>query len=78
MWHSHFATSFLRLDPLEFDEYTRDEVARAHGAAGRYVLNFLNGTLKGERDGFAYLMNKPEQTGMPPHGVYSQFFPAQR
>lgn len=53
-------------------------MARAHGAAGRYVLNFLNGTLKGERDGFAYLMNKPEQTGMPPHGVYSQFFPAQR
>lgn len=78
MEHSHFATSFLRLDPLEFDEYTRDEVARAHGAAGRYVLNFLNGTLKGERDGFAYLMKKPEQAGMPAHSVYSQFFPAQR
>lgn len=78
MEHSHFATSFLRLDPLEFDEYTRDEVARAHGAAGRYVLNFLNGTLKGEGEGFAYLMKKPEQTGMPPHSVYSQFIPAQR
>jgi dienelactone hydrolase len=78
MEHPHFATSFLRLDPLEFDEYTRDEVARSHAASGRYVLNFLNGVLKGEPEGLAYLMKKPAQTGMPPHSVHSQLFPAQR
>lgn len=78
MEHPHFATAFLRLDPLEFDEYTRDEVARSHAAGGRYVLNFLNGVLKGEPEGLAYLMKKPEQTGMPHHSSYSQFFPARR
>lgn len=78
MEHPHFATSFLRLDPLEFDEYTRDEVARSHAASGRYVLNFLNGVLRGEPEGLAYLMKRPEQIGMPPHSTYSRFFPAQR
>lgn len=78
MEHAHFATSFLRLDPLEFDEYTRAEVAQSHAASGRYVLNFLNGTLKGEPEGLAYLMKQPEQVGMPRHSVRSQLFPAQR
>ena len=78
MEHPHFATAFLRLDPLELDEYTRDEVARSHAASGRYVLNFLNGVLKGEPEGLAYLTKKPEQIGMPRHSSYSQLFPAQR
>jgi len=78
MEHAHFGASFLRLDPLVFDEYTRDEVAQSHGAVGRYVLNFLDGALKGRRAGFDYLLKKPEQVGMPRHSVRSQLFPAQR
>ena len=78
MEHSHFATSYLRLDPLEFNEYSLEEVAQGHGQVGRYVLNFLNGTMKGERSGLEYLMQKPEKTGAPAHSAYSQFFPAQK
>lgn len=68
--------SFLRLDALNFGDYTRDEVAQSYAPGARHVLNFLNGALKGERDGFDYLLNKPEQSGMPRPSVDSQFFPA--
>lgn len=76
MEHVHFGTSYLRLDPLEFDEYTRDEVAQAHSLAARYVLNFLNGTMKNDPAGLAYLSKKPSEIGAPAHSVRSQFFPA--
>ena len=76
MEHVYFATSYLRLDPLEFKEFSREEVAQSHSLAARYVLNFLNGALKGERAGFDYLMKKSEQVGVAPHTTYSQFFPA--
>ena len=76
MEHVYFGTSYLRLDPLDFGDYTREEVAQSHDQSARYVLNFLNGALKGERSGFAYLMKKPEQLGMPRHSVDSQFFAA--
>lgn len=76
MEHVYFGTSYLRLDPLEFDEYTRDEVARAHSLAARYVLNFLNGTMKNDPAGLAYLRKKPQEIGAPAHSVRSQFFPA--
>lgn len=76
MEHVYFGTSYLRLDPLDFGAYTREEVAQSHDQSARYVLNFLNGALKGERSGFDYLMKKPEQLGMPRHSVDSQFFAA--
>lgn len=76
MEHVYFGTSYLRLDPLDFGDYTRDEVARSYAQGARYVLNFLNGALKGDRGGFDYLMKKPEQLGMPRHSVDSRFFAA--
>ncbi|KFI07359.1 hypothetical protein JN27_10485 [Massilia sp. BSC265] len=76
MEHVYFGTSYLRLDPLDFSDYTRDEVAQSYALSARYVLNFLNGALKGDKSGFAYLMKKPEQLGMPRHSVDSQFFAA--
>lgn len=78
MEHFHFGTSYLRLDPLTFEEYSREEVAQSYALGARYVLNFLNGALKGERAGFDYLMKKPEQVGAAPHSVHSQHFPAGR
>ena len=76
MEHVYFTTSYLRLAPLEFDEYSRDEVAQAHGLAARYVLNVLNGTMKSDPAGLAYLRKKPDEIGAPAHSVRSQFFPA--
>jgi dienelactone hydrolase len=76
MEHPYFATSYLRLDPLDFGDYTREEVAQSYAQSARYVLNFLNGALKGDRGGFDYLMKKPEQLGMPRHSVQRQFFAA--
>ena len=76
MEHVYFGTSYLRLDPLDFGDYTRDEVAQAYAQSTRYVLNFLNGALKGDRSGFDYLMKKPEQLGMPRHSIERQFFAA--
>jgi len=76
MEHVYFATSYLRLDPLDFGDYTRAEIAQAHDQSTRYVLQFLNGALKGDRGGFDYLMKKPEQIGMPRHSVTSQLFAA--
>lgn len=78
MEHVYFGTSYLRLDPLDFGDYTRDEVAQSYGQAARYVLHFLNGALKGDKSGFAYLMKKPEQLGMPRHSVESRFFAARQ
>ena len=74
--HVFFATSYLRLDPLVFEEYSREEVAQSSALSARYVVNFLNGALKGDRAGFDYLMKKSEQVGAAPHTSYSQFFPA--
>lgn len=76
MEHVYFGTSYLRLDPLDFGDYTRDEVAQSYAQSARYVLHFLNGALKGDKSGFAYLMKKPEQLGMPRHSVERQFFAA--
>ena len=76
MEHAHFGSSYLRLDPLVFDEYTLEEVAQAYGLTARYVLNFLNGTMKNDRGGLKYLRQRPEQIGAPPHSVRTQFFPA--
>lgn len=78
MEHVHFGSAYLRLDPLEFDEYGFDEVAQAYGLAARYVLNFLNGTMKGEQAGLDYLRRKPGQVGAPAHSVATRFFPAGR
>lgn len=76
MEHAHFGSSYLRLDPLEFDEYTLDEIAQAYGLTARYVLHFLNGTLKQDPAGLAYLRKRPTEVGAPLHSVQRQFFPA--
>jgi dienelactone hydrolase len=76
MEHVYFGSSYLRLDPLDLGDYTRDEIALSYAQSARYVLHFLNGALKGNQEGFDYLKRKPEQLGMPRHSVGSQFFAA--
>ncbi len=77
MEHVYFGSSYLRLDPIDFGDYTVDEVAQSYALAARYVLNFLNGSLKGDRAGIAFLRQKSDQLGVPRHTVHPQFFPAQ-
>lgn len=66
--HAAGRFAFLRL-PVRYAAYI-------YAQSARYVLNFLNGALKGDRGGFDYLMKKPEQLGMPRHSVHRQFFAA--
>jgi hypothetical protein len=74
--HYGFASSFLRFDPFESDEYSAAEVSFAHSLGARYVLNFLNGYMKGDRESLAYLKARPVQNGAPPHSVTMKFSPA--
>ena len=77
MEHVHFGSAFIRLDDAaDYQEYTADEVSFAYSLGARYVLNFLNGYLKGDRSGLAYLTNRPVKNGAPPHSLVMQFTPA--
>ena len=70
MEHVHFGSSYIRLDDIaEYKEYTPGEVSFAYSLGARYVLNFLNGYLKNDASGLAYLANKPVANGAPPHAL---------
>jgi pimeloyl-ACP methyl ester carboxylesterase len=74
--HYGFASSFIRFDPFESDEYSAEEVSSAHSLGARYVLNFLNGYMKNDADGLAYLRARPVNNGVPPHTATMKFSPA--
>jgi dienelactone hydrolase len=79
MEHQHFGSSAIRLDDAaEYKEYTPDEVAFAYSLGARYVLNFLNGYLKNDPTGRAYLVAKPVANGAPPHALRMEVMPAKR
>lgn len=77
MNHVHFGSSYIRLDdPAEYKEYTAEEVSAAYSLGARYILNFLNGYLKNEPSGLAYLTNKPVANGAAPHALTMEYMPA--
>lgn len=77
MDHVNFGSSFIRFDDAAgYKEYTPQEVSFAYSLGARYVLNFLNGYLKGDRAGLAYLANRPVNNGAPPHSLVMRFTPA--
>ena len=77
MDHVHFGSSYIRLDdPAEYKEYTAEEVSAAYSLGARYILNFLNGYLKNEPSGLAYLANKPVTNGAAPHAMTMEYMPA--
>ncbi len=79
MEHVHFGAAYIRLDDRsEYKEYTPEEVSYAYSLGARYVLNFLNGYLKGDRAGLAYLAKRPVDNGAPPHSLAMEFTPARR
>lgn len=77
MNHVHFGSSFIRFDePADYREYTGQEVSFAYSLGMRYVLNFLNGYLKADPAGLAYLKNPPVKNGAERHSVIMDFRPA--
>lgn len=77
MDHVHFGSSFIRLDePADYKEYTPEEVSAAYSLGARYILNFLNGYLKNDPAGLAFLANKPVANGAAPHAMRMEFTPA--
>jgi len=76
MEHVHFGSAYIRLDdPAEYKEYTAEEVSFAYSLGARYVLNFLNGYLKNDPSGLAYLANRPAANGAAPHSMTMEFMP---
>lgn len=77
MEHVHFGSSYIRLDDIaEYKEYTSEEVSFAYSLGARYILNFLNGYLKDDSSGLAYLTNKPDANGAAPHALKMEYLPA--
>lgn len=77
--HVHFGAAYIRFDdPAEYKEYTAAEVSYAYSLGARYVLNFLNGYLKGDQAGLAYLVNRPVNNGAAPHSLMMEFTPAKK
>lgn len=76
MEHVHFGSSYIRLDdPAEYKEYTPEEVSFAYSLGARYILNFLNGYLKNDASGLAYLARRPVANGAAPHSMKMQYTP---
>jgi tetratricopeptide (TPR) repeat protein len=68
MKHSDFASYALRMSQdNEFGDYTRDEIALAHGWAARYTLHFLDAYLKHDAAGMAFINSTPAANKAPPH-----------
>lgn len=78
MEHVHFGSAYIRLDdPAEYKEYTPEEVSFAYSLGARYILNFLNGYLKNDVSGLAYLVNRPVANGAAPHSMKMEYMPRQ-
>ena len=79
MEHVHFGSAYIRLDdPAEYKEYTPEEVSFAYSLGARYILNFLDGNLKNDPLGRAYLSNRPVANGAAPHSMRMEYMPAKR
>lgn len=77
MEHQHFGSAYIRLDdPAEYKEYSAEEVSSAYSLGARYILNFLNGYLKGDLSGRAYLANRPTTNGAAPHSMIMEYMPS--
>jgi tetratricopeptide (TPR) repeat protein len=66
MAHQHFSSGGLHLArDGEFGEYSRDEVTQAYGVMARYVRHFLDGYLKDDAAGRAFVANNPTANAIP-------------
>lgn len=78
MRHADFSSDALRKQaPGYFDEYSRTEVEQAYHWTARYMLEFLNATLKNDASARAFLDRKPIDNGVPRHMATIQHAAAQ-
>jgi len=78
MQHLDFSSAILRIQrPGYFDEYSRTEVEQAYHWTARYMLEFLNATLKNDASARAFLDRKPIDNGVPRHMATIQHAAAQ-
>jgi dienelactone hydrolase len=78
MQHIAYASSFIRLDPIDHIEYSPEEVSATYSLGARYVLNFLNAYAKNNNEGKAFLTAPPVKHGAQAHMVNVKFKPAAR
>lgn len=77
MQHADFSSAALReAGPGYFTEYSRAEVEQAYHWTARYMLEFLNATLKDDAAGKAFLGKAPAANGVPRHLALLQHTPA--
>ncbi len=70
MVHANFTSEYQRfaLDSgWGFTDYDRVETSLAYSWVARYVRRFLDGTLKGDASGLAFVANKPDLNDVPAH-----------
>jgi pimeloyl-ACP methyl ester carboxylesterase len=78
MQHVDFSSAALRKErPGYFTDYSRDEIEGAYHWTARYVLEFLNATLKSDASARAFLERKPVDNGVPRHMATIEHRPAQ-
>ncbi|MBB3228212.1 dienelactone hydrolase [Luteibacter sp. Sphag1AF] len=58
-------------------DYGRDDANTSHAWVARYILNFLDATLKKDDDAAAFLLRTPAQNGVPRHFMATKFRPAE-
>jgi dienelactone hydrolase len=61
---SDFA-QIAKLYPVAILDRTAEQASRGHAVMCRYVLAFLDGTLKADRQALAFVTGTPEQNGLP-------------
>jgi tetratricopeptide (TPR) repeat protein len=70
MKHGDFSSYGVRMQQdNEFGDYSRDEISLAHSWAMRYTRYFLDGYLKEDAAGLAFVNNTPAANKAPPHMV---------
>lgn len=70
MVHANFTSEYQRFaldNGWGFADYDRDETSLGYSWTARYVRRFLDGTLKGDATGLAFVANKPAANGVPAH-----------
>lgn len=66
MNHMDFSSWVLRInDDAAFDDHTREEAAQAYRWTARYISQFLDSYLKGDKAALEFINRKPEQNGAP-------------
>jgi dienelactone hydrolase len=78
MRHVDFISRHLRESSAsDFGDYSKAEVARTYDIVARYVLHFLDASLKHDQQALAFLHRTPAENGVPGHPMLAEVHQAQ-